>query len=128
MELQGILVQKGQTQNISDNFKKREFAIETSEQGANGATFTSYAVFQLMQDKCTVLDGYNVGDSIKVSFNIKGNKSEKDGVTRYFNNLSAWKIEKLGASQPSYSQPSTPAPTPSQSTTSPFGNEGDLPF
>ena len=33
---------------------------------------------------------------IKVSFNIKGNKWEKDGKISYFNNLDAWKFEKLG--------------------------------
>ncbi len=37
------------------------------------------------------------GIAIKVSFNIKGNRWEKDGKVNYITNLDAWKIESGGA-------------------------------
>lgn len=94
MDLQGKLVQKGDVQNISEKFKKRDFAIEIQKEH-NGSTWVEYAAFQLTQDKTSKLDEFNIGDFISVDFNVKGNKYEKGGVTRYFNNLDAWKLEKV---------------------------------
>lgn len=91
-ELTGKLIVKNDIQQITATFQKREFVIETEENNA-GRVFTDYIKFQLMQDKCTILDQYNVGDAIKVTFSIKGNKWEKEGNVNYFTNLNAWRIE-----------------------------------
>jgi hypothetical protein len=42
-----------------------------------------------------MVDRVSVGDDIKVYFNIKGSKWEKDGKTNYITNLDAWRIEQL---------------------------------
>jgi hypothetical protein len=93
-ELTGKLVAKYDTVQRTETFKTREFAVEKSED-INGRTITNYAKFQCVQDKTTVIDKVNVGDEIKVYFNIKGSKWEKDGKTNYITNLDAWRIEQI---------------------------------
>ncbi|RYE16189.1 MAG: DUF3127 domain-containing protein, partial [Sphingobacteriales bacterium] len=46
-------------------------------------------------------DKFGEGDAIKVNFNIKGNKWERDGKVNYITNLDAWRIEAAGAAMPS---------------------------
>ena len=41
-----------------------------------------------------LIDKVKVGDNVTVSFNIRGNKSEKDNKRVYYTNLECWKIEK----------------------------------
>lgn len=82
-----------QTQQVTDKFKKREFILEVKESNNSGFEFVEYIKFQTLQDKCSLLDGLNLNDQVKVSFNLRGRKWEKDGQTSYFTNLDAWKIE-----------------------------------
>lgn len=98
LEVNGHIVFKGQTQQITEKYKKREFVIEIAEE-INGNTYTNYAKFQLSQSKCDVLDRFNEGDHVKVNFNIKGNRWERDGKVNYITNLEAWRIENIGPSQ-----------------------------
>ena len=81
----------------SEKFKKREFVVELSEE-INGNIYTNPAKMQLAQAKCDIIDRFNVGDSLKVSFNIKGNSyvDKKDGSTKYITNLDAWRVEAAG--------------------------------
>ena len=97
-ELTGKLIEKYDVIQVSDRFRKREFVIMiTSER--SGMEFTDYAKFQLTQDRCDLIDPYNLNDEIKVSFDISGNKWEKDGKVTYFTNLRAWKIEPAGGEE-----------------------------
>ncbi len=93
-ELTGKLIAKYDTVQRTETFKVREFAVEKTED-INGRTITNYAKFQCVQDKTTIIDRVNVGDEIKVYFNIKGTKWEKDGKVSYFTNLDAWRIEQI---------------------------------
>ena len=94
-EITGTLIAKFDTQVINDKFKKREFALETRDD----SNYSNFVKLQLVQAKCDLIDTYNIGDDIKVSFNIKGNKWEKNGVTNYITNLDAWRIQKSGDEQ-----------------------------
>lgn len=96
LEVTGRLHEKYNTQQITPTFSKREFVLEISEQAANGMTYTNYAAFQLVNAQCAMLDNFNLGDQVKVSFNIRGNRWEKDGQVRYITNLNAWRIEHPG--------------------------------
>lgn len=80
--------------NVSDRFRKREFVIEKKESGG-GIVFVDYIKFQLVQEKCDIIDNSFLNEEVKVYFNIKGNRWEKDGKVSYFTNLDAWKIEKI---------------------------------
>ncbi|MCY7293546.1 MAG: DUF3127 domain-containing protein [Ferruginibacter sp.] len=93
-ELTGKLIAKYDTVQRTETFKVREFAVEKTED-INGRTITNYAKFQCVQDKTTIIDRVNIGDEIKVYFNIKGSKWEKDGKVNYITNLDAWRIEQI---------------------------------
>lgn len=91
-ELTGKLTAKFDAIQRTATFKVREFAVEKSDD-IGGKLITNYVKFQCVQDKTNIIDKYNVGDDIKVYFNIKGTKWEKDGEVNYFTNLDAWRIE-----------------------------------
>ncbi len=93
LEITGKLIEKYDTQVVSDRFKKREFVLELVEE-INGSPWTNYAKMQLVQNKCEILDRFEIGDMLRVNFNIKGNRYEKEGRTSYFSNLDAWRLEK----------------------------------
>lgn len=92
-EITGRITEIYQTQQVTDKFKKREFVLEVKETNNTGFEFVEYIKFQTIQDKCNLLDALQVNDQVKVSFNLRGRKWEKDGQTSYFTNLDAWKIE-----------------------------------
>ncbi len=140
-ELSGSIVAKYDTQVISEKFKKREFVIEFRED-INGqpAQYANYAKFQMVNAKTDLLDAFNLGDDVKVSFNIRGNRYEKNGTVGYITNLDAWRINKLdaenngGGSNMAASSMSAPAGVPVTPTATPDFLAGstdvvdDLPF
>ena len=133
-EINGRLAEKFETQKVSDRFQKREFVLEIKSTGATGYEFVDFVKFQSTQDKCSLLDQFNIDDTIKVCFNLRGRKWEKDGQVSYFTNLEAWRIEKLsnesGESVDEYpltdSEPDD-APFPSNPPENDSGFD-DLPF
>ena len=127
-ELTGKLVAKYDTVQKSATFKTREFAVEKTED-IGGRTITNYVKFQTVQDKTSIIDRVNVGDEIKIYFNIKGTKWEKDGKINYFTNLDAWRIEQLGQTGNSKGVTDTEymEPLDTFSATSPDAID-DLPF
>ncbi|MGI8952481.1 MAG: DUF3127 domain-containing protein [Chitinophagaceae bacterium] len=97
-EIVGKLVAKFTMVQRTETFKTREFVIEKSED-INGRIITNYIKFQCVQDKTAMPDRFNLGDEIKVYFNIKGTKWMKDGKENYITNLDAWKMESINLSQ-----------------------------
>ncbi|MCF8331247.1 MAG: DUF3127 domain-containing protein [Bacteroidales bacterium] len=133
-ELQGKLIEKHNTIQVSDKFKKREFIVETREEN-NGREFIETIKFQLIQDRCDLINSYNLGDEIKVYFNIKGNRWEKDGRVNYFTNLDVWKVETIKPENPDEQMATGEAgkgqpPMPDQNELPPLDHapEDDLPF
>jgi hypothetical protein len=97
-EITGKLIAKFDVVQRSGNFKTREFVIESSEE-SNGRVFTNYVKFQCIQDKTSMPDRFSIGEEVKVQFNIKGTRWEKDGKTNYITNLDAWRMESAKLSQ-----------------------------
>jgi len=95
-EITGKVIEVYPTVQVSDKFRKREFVIEKKESGG-AAVFIDYLKFQLVQDKCDLINESFLNEEIKIFFNLKGNKWERDGKINYFTNLDAWKIEKTSA-------------------------------
>jgi hypothetical protein len=93
-EITGKLIAKFDTVQRSESFKTREFVIEKTDD-INGRSFTNYIKFQCVQDKTSMPDRFNIGEEVKVQFNIKGSKWEKDGRTNYITNLDAWRMESV---------------------------------
>lgn len=93
-ELTGKLIEKYEVQQMNENFRKRDFVIEVTT-NFSGNQFSDFIKFQITQDRCSILDLFKMNDVVKVNFNIKGRKWDKDGNTNYFNTLDAWRIEKI---------------------------------
>lgn len=93
-EISGKVIDISPVNQVSDKFKKREFVIERKETGGS-AVFIDYIKFQLLQDKCDLINESYMNEEVKVTFNIKGNKWERDGKVNFFTNLDAWKLERL---------------------------------
>ncbi len=110
LEISGKLLVKYDTQQVSEKFKKREFVLELIEE-INGNQYTNFAKLQLVQNKTDIIDRFNQGDMVKVSFNIKGNSyvDKKDGQTKYITNLDAWRVEAAGAAPSNSGGQSAPA-------------------
>ena len=112
LELEGTLRQKLGVQSGTSargQWAKQEFILEFPD-----GNFTAQACFTAWgQDKVAELDKYQVGDKIKVSFNLKAR--EYNG--RWYNDLQIWRIAPAGAAQqsaapaqPAYRPESAPAP------------------
>ena len=55
-----------------------------------------------MNDKCDLIDAFDIQDEIKVLFNLRGRKwmNPKTEEEKCFNTLDAWKIEAVSTAQP----------------------------
>ena len=95
-EITGKVIDISPVNQVSDKFRKREFVIEKKEAGG-AAVFIDYIKFQLIQDKCDLINESYLNEDVKIWFNLKGNKWERDGKINYFTNLDAWKIEKASS-------------------------------
>ena len=102
LEIEGTLAQKLPVQSGSSArgpWTKQEFILEFPD-----GNFTAKACFLAWgQEKVQDLGKYQVGDKVKVSFNLKSR--EYNG--RWYNDLQIWKIAPAGA-QPA--APAQPAP------------------
>ena len=132
LELEGTLRQKLGVQSGTSargQWAKQEFILEFPD-----GNFTSQACFTAFgQDKVAELEKYQVGDRIKVSFNIRGR--EYNG--RWYTDLQVWRLSPAGAAAPA--SPSFPAqtgnPTPAYEAPAPTledmpgeSETEDLPF
>ena len=87
-KIKGEIKVIGDTVQVTEKFKKREFVlIDDSSQ------YPQYINFQLVQDKCELIDGFQVGQRIEVNFNLRGREwTDKTGAIKYFNTLDVWRI------------------------------------
>lgn len=125
MDVKGKIVEIFETTQVSDKFKKREFVVEYAE----NIQYPEYIKFEVIQDKCDLLNGFAPGQEIDVFFNLKGRKwTDPKGETKYFNTLQAWKIQ--GSSSNS-STPNNFEPQGQAKAGSDFSSDegsDDLPF
>ena len=125
-EFTGKLIEKFDAVQVTEKFKKREFVLERTEENGSFVT-TNQIKFQLGNDRCAIIDPYTIGMEVKVTFNIRGSRWEKDGKTGYFTNLEAWKVELVSAGSSSDTSGSSMPPIPSEAETPAAGSD-DLPF
>ena len=90
MEIKAKLLEKYDTATFgASGFKKREFVVEFAE----NPQYPEFIKFELIQDKCEQLDGFNIGQEMNIAFNLKGRKwTHPKGEVVYFNSLQAWRI------------------------------------
>lgn len=77
------------TQHISDKFRKREFAIVIPD-----GKYPQTVLFQATGDRCEALDTLQIGDTVRVEFNLRGRQwRSPKGEDKVFNTLEAWRFE-----------------------------------
>ena len=119
LSVKGKLIKKlnieSGTSKAGKEWKKQSFVLNTETQ------FNPEICFQLFgEEKITMFEHYNEGDSIEVSFNL----SSKEWNGKYFHNVDAWKIEKIQEDRHNEFEP-TEEPPIFDATAS---EEDDLPF
>lgn len=97
MQLKGSIKLINETEVISDKFQKRSFVIVTDEE-----KYPQEILIETTQDNVSLLDKFAEGETVTASINIRGRawESPKDGTTKYFNTIQAWRIEGDSASVP----------------------------
>lgn len=92
MKISGKILVINDTQQVSDTFQKRSFVLTYTE----NPQYPEYITFELLQERCSLIDGFQVEQEVEVSFNLKGRKwTNPEGETKYFTSLQAWRIASL---------------------------------
>ena len=124
MKITGKILVINDIQQVSDTFQKRSFVLNYIE----NPQYPEYITFELIQERCSLIDGFQVEQEVEVSFNLRGRKwTNPEGETKYFNSLQAWRIEPLAKES---AQPVAQKDTVQQATeegTSTLDGD-DLPF
>ncbi|UOB16259.1 DUF3127 domain-containing protein [Abyssalbus ytuae] len=104
MEIQGRIKMIDETKTYGNNgFRKREMVITTEEQ------YPQHILIEFVQDKCDLLNAFQVGQPVKVSINLRGREwVNPQGETKYFNSVQGWRIENLIQGQPQNDLPPVP--------------------
>ena len=104
-EASGTIKLINDTQTFPSGFTKREFVITTEHD-----KYPQDLKFEVVKDRCTLLDDFTVGQKVQLNFDIRGNEY-KD---RYYVNLACWKIEAAegGEAPAAASSDSSPEPSP----------------
>ncbi len=91
MEVTGAIKKIDETKTYGSNgFRKREVVVTTNEQ------YPQTLLIEFIQDKCDLLNSYQVGQDVKISINLRGREwVNPEGKTLYFNSIQGWRIEPL---------------------------------
>ena len=125
MDVQGKIKLIGETKEFGNNgFRKREVVVTTEEQ------YPQFLNIEFTQDKCDLLDKFQVGQDVKIGINLKGREwVSPQGETKYFNSIQGWRIENLQASAPnSPNEPPHEYFEPASDLSKDSDEADDLPF
>ncbi len=90
MEVSGRIKVIGPVQDISPSFRKREVVVTTEEQ------YPQVIMIEFTQDKTDLLNGFQIGEPVRVSINLRGREwVNPQGETRYFNTIQGWRIDRM---------------------------------
>lgn len=119
MEVNGTIHLKGETETFGSNgFRKRLLVVLTDEQ------YAQYLPIDFVQDKSLLLDNFSVGQSVKVSINLRGN--EHNG--KYYPSIQGWRIESAQQDAPAGMPPVPPADAFEPANDFKEEDHDDLPF
>jgi hypothetical protein len=91
MEVTGKIKKIDETKTFGSNgFRKRELVVTTDEQ------YPQMIMIEFIQDKCDLLNNFNVGEDVRISINLRGREwINPEGEAKYFNSIQGWRIEKF---------------------------------
>lgn len=124
VEVIGKVKVLGDIKTYGDNgFRKREVVITTQEQ------YPQHLLIEFIQDRCELLDSFNVGENVKISINLRGREWENpEGEIKYFNSIHGWRIEKEEFVEKDMIPPPDEAPGFEEKSDEDNEVEDDLPF
>ena len=127
MEVTGKIKMIDQTKEVgSGGFKKRDIVVTTDEQ------YPQHILVQFVQDKCDLLNSFQVGEQVKIDINLRGREwTNPQGEVKYFNSITGWKLEKVAENTQEPVKASAPTETvAAPSNENPFADDedDDLPF
>jgi hypothetical protein len=86
MEVKGFIKEIGTTGEFGkSNFKKRQLLVTEDVE-----KYPQTLPIDFVQDKCSLLDSFSVGDKVEVSVNLRSN--EYNG--KFYVSIQGWKISK----------------------------------
>ena len=124
MEVTGKIKWIDETKTYGNNgFRKREVVITTEEQ------YPQQILIEFIQDKCELLNNYQVGQNVKIGINLRGREwTNPEGETKYFNSIQGWRIDAL-ENDSSTEMPPMPTPTSFEPAEGDVNEvDDDLPF
>ena len=94
LEVRGVIssildVESG-TSKAGKEWKKQGFVIDTGNEYNPEVCFSVFG-----EDKIESLSKHNAGDEVNVSFNL----SSREFNGKYYHNIDAWQIEKVGSTE-----------------------------
>lgn len=125
MEVIGTIKKIDETKTFgASGFRKREMVITTNEQ------YAQHLLIEFVQDKCSLLDTYQVGQEVKIGINLRGREwINPEGQAVYFNSIQGWRIETLQQTSPTTETPPVPPVEGLEKNADFFDEEpDDLPF
>lgn len=106
MEIQGRIKVIFATETVGQNgFQKRDLVITTDGQ------YPQDIIIQFAQGNCALLDNLQVGQMVKIQFNLQGREwTNPQGEVKYFNTVLGWKIELIQTTNVAQNQYQQPTP------------------
>ena len=121
-KLTGVIKVISNTNQVSEKFSKREFVITDAS-----SMYPQDIMFQLTQDKCSLLDAFMEGQQVEVSFNLRGREwTSPQGEVKYFNTLEAFRVEQSSGAP--VAKPTVVAAQPAQAAPAAATDNEVLPF
>ena len=104
MEIQGRIKTIFATESVGQNgFQKRDLVITTDGQ------YPQDIIIQFAQGNCALLDNLQIGQIVKVHFNLQGREwTSPQGEVKYFNTVVGWKIELIQTTNVAQQQQQAP--------------------
>ena len=122
----GVVEVIGETKAFGANgFTKRELVVGNDVDSPN--KYPNPVLFTFKKERCSLVDAVKQGDRVKVQFTIDGRRWDGPNGTRYFTDLTGWKIDVLNADGTA-TEP-VPVPQPAEAPADvDSGDPDDLPF
>ena len=116
----GRVVHVGQTETVGEKGFRKRLLVVTDE----SEKYPQEVPFEAVQDGVDKLDNIKVGDTVEVSYNIRGNAYNG----KWYVNLNLWKVDVQSSATPTPAQPK--ATSKQEEAFANAGNDGSdhLPF
>lgn len=122
----GVVEVVGETKAFgASGFTKRELIVDNAPE--TQSRYPNPVLFTFKKERCSLVDSVKKGDRVKVQFTIDGRRWDGPNGTRYFTDLTGWKIEVLNADGTATEPVAVPQPAEAPADVD-AGDPDDLPF